>query len=74
MGEYTKAYCHFQTSDNEDGTFWIWASPQGQPLILDGQEVTVGLDIKPGTPASEADELAASNSLTVSTFAFLPAA
>jgi hypothetical protein len=59
MAEYTKAFCFFQTSDNADGTFWIWASPQGEPLTLDRRDVTFGLDIKPGTPIQEAAELTA---------------
>ena len=56
---FSKAACYFQTSDNEDGTFWISAGPQGEPLKLAGRVIQVGLDIKPDTPMKEADELAA---------------
>lgn len=56
---FSKAVCFFQTSDNEDGTFWISASPQGEPLKLRGRAIQLGLDIKPETPMKEADELAA---------------
>jgi hypothetical protein len=56
---FSKADCFFQTSDNEDGTFWISASPQGESLKLGGQAIQVGLDLKPDTSMKEADELAA---------------
>jgi hypothetical protein len=58
MRSFSKADCYFQTSDNEDGTFWIWASPQGQPLKVAGQTITIGLDLTPGTSMKEADDLA----------------
>ena len=56
---FSKADCFFQTSDNEDGTFWISASPQGEALKLGGRAIQVALDLKPDTPMKEADELAA---------------
>ena len=56
---FSKPDCYFQTSDNEDGTFWISASPQGEPLKLGGRVIQVGLDLRPDTPMKEADELAA---------------
>jgi hypothetical protein len=56
---YSKANCYFQTSDNQDGTFWISASPRGEPLKIAGRIVQVGLDLRPDTPMKEADELAA---------------
>lgn len=56
---YSKAYCYFQTSDKDDGTFWISASPQGEPLKLAGRNIGIGLDLKPDTPMKEADDLAA---------------
>ena len=58
-GTFSKADCYFQTSDNEDGTFWISASPRGEPLKLAGQVINFGLDLRPDTPMKEADELAA---------------
>jgi len=54
---FSKADCYFKTSDNEDGTFWISASPQSGQLKLDGRTIEIGLDLKPGTPIQEADEL-----------------
>jgi hypothetical protein len=56
---FSKANCSFHTSDNEDGTFWICADPQGATLKLGGRAVDVGLDLKPGTSMKEADDLAA---------------
>lgn len=56
---FSKAYCYFQTSDNEDGTFWIYVSPQNKALKLGEQTIEIGLDLEPGTPMKEADDLAA---------------
>jgi hypothetical protein len=56
---FSQADCYFQTSDNSDGTFWISASPQNGQLKLDGRIIDIGLDLKPGTPMKEADELSA---------------
>jgi hypothetical protein len=56
---FSKATCSFKTCDNEDGSFWISANPEGPPLKLSGRVIEVGLDLKPGTPMKEADDLAA---------------
>lgn len=55
---FSKAVCSFHTSDNEDGTFWICIDPEDVPLKLDGRAVQVGLDLKAGISAKQADELA----------------
>jgi hypothetical protein len=56
-----KADAYFQTSDNEDGTFWIWAyNPRGEKISLgDCHDIMIGLDLDPATTMQEADELAA---------------
>jgi hypothetical protein len=55
------ADAYFQTSDREDGTFWIWAyDPRGQKISLgDCSDIMIGLDLEPGTSIVDADELAA---------------
>jgi hypothetical protein len=50
---FSKAHCYFQASDNEDGAFWISASPQGDPLKPEGRIIDIGLRL--GTPMKEAD-------------------
>lgn len=49
-----------KTSDNEDGTFLIYADTEGTFLKLDGMAIEVGIDLKPGTSIDQADDLAAS--------------
>jgi hypothetical protein len=62
MGKTThKAEAYFQTSDNEDGTFWIWAyDPRGEKISLgDCRDIMIGLDLAPTTTIQQADELSA---------------
>jgi len=54
-----KSQCYFETSDNTDGSFWIFISPQDQPLKLGDMHIGIGLDLERNTPMNEADELAA---------------
>ena len=58
MSTFSKAHCYFQTSDNPDGTFWIYVSAQDQPLKLDNREIGIGLHLKPDMPMKEADDFA----------------
>jgi hypothetical protein len=55
-----KADAYFETSDNEDGTFWIWAyDPRGEKISLgDCRDIMIGLDLDTATTMQEADELA----------------
>jgi hypothetical protein len=62
MGKtFHKAEAYFQTSDNPDGTFWIWAyDPRGEKISLgDCRDIMIGLDLEPTTTAQEADALSA---------------
>ena len=59
MSKHSKAKCFFETSDNEDGSFWISVSPQDAPLELGGREIAIGFDLNADTPLKEADEFAA---------------
>ncbi len=54
-----KAEAYFQTSDNADGTFWIWAyDPRGGKISLgDCPDIMIGLDLEPATTMQEADAL-----------------
>ena len=56
---YSKAECYFDTVDNEDHTFWISVSPQGQDLIVDDVRISIGLHLDPHVSMEDADALAA---------------
>jgi hypothetical protein len=52
------AHCDFSTSDNSDGTFWIFVSPQGTTLKLGDRKVGIALNLKQRTSMADADDLA----------------
>jgi hypothetical protein len=56
-----KAEACFQTTDNEDGSFWIWAyDPRGEKISLGNcRDIMIGFDLEPSTSMKEADDLAA---------------
>jgi hypothetical protein len=58
---FHKADAYFQTSDNDDGTFWIYAyDPRGEEITLgDCRDIGIGLDLDPTTSIHDADALAA---------------
>ncbi|MDR3716050.1 MAG: hypothetical protein P4L51_24865 [Puia sp.] len=58
---FHKAEAYFQTSDNPDGTFWIWAyDPRDEKISLgDCRDILIGLDLEPTTTVQEADALSA---------------
>jgi hypothetical protein len=56
-----KAAAYFETSDSEDGTFWIWVyDPSGEKISLgDCRDIMIGLDLEATTTMHEADALSA---------------
>jgi hypothetical protein len=55
-----RAKAYFQTSDNADGTFSVWAyDPHGEKITLGNcPDIMISLDLDPAMTMQQADEIA----------------
>ena len=58
LDDRDRAECYFSVSDKDDESLWIYVSPQGKDLRIEGKSIGIGLDLKRGTSSDVAVSIA----------------